>query len=149
MTEKSCFFIGHRDAAQEIYPKLEKEIENLILNFNVTKFVVGAYGNFDNMVSAALEKIKDKYYFIRVYLLLPYYTPHKHSEVPKGFDGSVFPEGLENTFPKIAIVKANRYMVEHSDYLIAHAHFVGSNSVKLVDYAKKLEAKGKLVVKII
>ena len=44
MEEKICFFIGHRDVSAEIYPKIAKEVEHLILEHNVKRFYVGHYG---------------------------------------------------------------------------------------------------------
>ena len=49
--------------------------------------------------------------------MLPYHPYDRPTPIPPGFDGTFYPPGME-TVPKwAAIVHANRYMVEHSDYL--------------------------------
>ncbi len=46
---------------------------------------------------------------------------------PPGFDGTFYPPGMETVPKRAAIVRANRYMVDHSDYLIAYAWHPASN----------------------
>ena len=79
---KNCFFIGHREASEEIYADLRTAIEQHILEHGVTEFIVGHYG---------------------------------------GFDGTYYPPDMERVPRRVAIVRANRYMVNHVNYLIAYA----------------------------
>lgn len=46
----------------------------------------------------------------------------------------------------VAIVRANHYMVDHSDFLIAYVQYPASNTRNLVEYAEKREAGGLLRV---
>ena len=46
MNNKSCFFIGHREASTEILPALERAIEQHISEYSVTEFIVGGYGGY-------------------------------------------------------------------------------------------------------
>lgn len=39
-----CFFIGHRDASEDIYAKLREAVADHITEHGVTDFVVGHYG---------------------------------------------------------------------------------------------------------
>ena len=48
MIAKSCFFIGHRKASEEIYTDLRAAVEQHIVEFGVTEFLVGHYGGFDS-----------------------------------------------------------------------------------------------------
>ena len=80
MNGKSCFFIGHRETSEAIYPALYAVVEQHILEYGVTEFIVGHYG---------------------------------------GFDSTFYPPGMESVPRKVAIVRANRYVVDHVDYLIA------------------------------
>ena len=118
--KKSCFFIGHRDTSWEIYSLVKAQIIQHIEIHGVTEFIVGNYGAFDSVCTAALCEIKREYPFIRLYLLLPYLNKTYNDDIPKYFDGSVYPDGLEKTPQRYAIIKANRYAVDHCDYLIAH-----------------------------
>lgn len=45
--ERTCFFIGHREANERVLPALEQAVEQLIVESGVTDFVVGHYGAFD------------------------------------------------------------------------------------------------------
>lgn len=47
MRGKSCFFIGHREASEAIYPAVYSAVEQHILEYGVTEFIVGHYGGFD------------------------------------------------------------------------------------------------------
>lgn len=49
---------------------------------------------------------------------------------------------MENVPRKVAIVRANRYMVDHTDFLIAYAWHPASNARDLLEYAGKREGKG-------
>ena len=53
MKSKSCFFIGHREAPESIYPELAQTVEQLIEQ-GVTDFYVGHYGNFDRLAARAV-----------------------------------------------------------------------------------------------
>ena len=57
-----------------------------------------------------------------------------------------YPPGMENVPRKVAIVRANRYMVDHTDFLIAYAWHPASNARDLLEYAKKREGKGLIQV---
>ena len=74
---------------------------------------------------------------ISLWLLLPYHPTEQKAEVPEGFDGSFYPEGMEKVPRRLAIVKSNRYMVEHVEYLIVYARYPASNTQKLLKYAQR------------
>ena len=87
MDTKSCFFIGHRDASEEIHPE-ERPIPT-----------------------------------------------------PDGFDRTFYPPGMESVPRKVAIVRANRYVVDHVDYLIAYAWHPASNGTGAGGVRKKSTKK--------
>ena len=47
---------------------------------------------------------------------------------------------------RLAIVRANRYVVDHVDYLIAYVWHSASNASELAEYAQKRERKGLITV---
>ena len=141
-----CFFIGHRDTPPSILPRLREAVEWHITEYGVNEFVVGKYGSFDSLAAQAVREAKQYHPRIRLTLLLPYYDPHKKIELPGGFDGSLYPDGLEHTPRRAAIVRANQYMVCHSDYLIAYDAGRIGNTRKLVEYARHRERKGLIRV---
>ena len=146
---KSCFFIGHREASIELLPILRQTVEKHISEYGVTEFIVGGYGGFDHLASRAVISLKQKYPQITLSLLIPYHPAERPMEAPSGFDNTYYPPGMEKVPRKLAIVRANRYMVEHVDFLIAYAWHPASNARDLVDYARKRESKGQLSVTLL
>ncbi len=62
------------------------------------------------------------------------------------FDGTIYPAGLETVPRRYAIVRANRFMVENSDFLIAYAFHAASNAREVLEYARGREARGLIRV---
>lgn len=54
----SCFFIGHREASEDILPALTEAVECHIVDYGVTEFIVGYYGGFDRMAAKAVISAK-------------------------------------------------------------------------------------------
>lgn len=139
---KSCFFVGHREADERFLPLLTKTIERLIIEESVSYFYVGRYGGFDRIVSTAVTVVKKKYPPITLMLVLPYHPAERPIDTPYGFDGTYYPEGLENVPKRYAIVRANKIMVDTSDWLVAYVRHGASNSRKLLEYAVHKQEKG-------
>ena len=149
MEGKSCFFIGHRDASEEIYPALYAAVEQHISEYGVTEFIVGHYGGFDRLAASGVKEAKRFYSGVELMLLLPYHPVKQPIPTPNGFDGTFYPPGMESVPPKVAIVRANRYVVDSVDYLIAYVWHPASNAWKLVEYAKRRTKKDTLVITLI
>lgn len=146
MNGKSCFFIGHRDTPEEIYPALYAAIEGHIVNYGVREFIVGHYGNFDRLAASAVKAAKRIYPNVKLTMLLPYHPAEKSIPTPKGFDGTFYPPGMENVPRRAAIVRANHYMVDHVDYLIACVWHTASNTKDLVEYAERHKEKRQITI---
>ena len=143
---KKCFFIGHRDCPDELFMEIQQAIERCISEYDICEFIVGRYGKFDHLAAKCFKEVKKKYPHIALTMLLPYLPVERRIDTPKGFDGSLHPEGLESVPKRLAIVRANRYVVDHADYLIAYAWHPASNARDLVDYAHKRERSGLISV---
>lgn len=143
---KSCFFIGSRYATSSIREQLVEVVEKHIAEYGVTTFTVGRYGGFDRLVIGVLCKMKKYHENIELNLLAPYALNQK-VEAPEEFDGIFYPEGLEKTPFRLAIIQANRLMVKKSDYLIAYPGH--GNSLKITEYAKRREKKGLIKVTLL
>ena len=141
MREKSCFFIGHRESSEEIYPALYAAVEQHIVEYGVTEFIVGHYGGFDRLSASAVKAAKQFYPDVKLILLLPYHPAERPIPTPDGFDGTFYPPGMESVPRKVAIVRANRYVVDHVDYFIAYAWHPASNARELLEYAKRREKR--------
>ena len=138
----TCFFIGHREAGEIVSPALIQAVERHITEYGVREFVVGHYGGFDNLAASVVREAKKSCPEVTLSLLLPYH-PHDLS-IPslKEFDNTFYPPGMENVPKRAAIIRANRYMVEHSTHLIAYVWHAASQSKELLEYARKREKRG-------
>ena len=134
---KRCFFIGHRDAPDDIYPTLLRTVVQHITEYGVTEFLAGHYGRFDRLAANAVIAAKQRYPHIVLNLLLPYHPAEQPVSLPDGFDQTFYPPEMEKVPRRLAIVRANRYVVDHTDYLIAYVCHPASNAKNLVEYAEK------------
>ena len=141
----TCFFIGHRCAPKEVYPALAEEVERQIVEHGATDFVVGHYGRFDEMAAQAVREAKARHQEVTLTLLLPYHPFDDPRSAPEGYDGTFYPPGMERVPRRLAILRANRYMVDHCGCLIAWACYPGS-ARDLLDYARRRAGKGLLRV---
>ena len=142
---KSCFFIGHREASEEIFPELAEAVEHHIVDYGVTEFIVGNYGGFDRMATRAVILAKALHPEISLLLLLSYHPAERPIETPPGFDDTFYPPGMESVPRRYAIARANRYMIDPVDYLIAYAWHPASNAKELTAYALR---KGVVVTNL-
>lgn len=149
MDTKGCFFIGHRETSEEIYPVLYAAVEQHILEYGVTEFIVGHYGGFDRLAASAVKEAKRFYPEVKLVLLLPYHPAERPISTPDGFDGTFYPPGMESVPRKAAIIRANRYVVDHVDYLIAYVWHPASKARELAEYAESREKKGSLIITLI
>lgn len=141
-----CFFIGHRETSDEIFPALKDAVRRHITEYGVTEFVVGNYGRFDHMAAKAVIGLKKHYPHITLSMLLPYHPAERQIDLPNGFDNTFYPPGMENVPRKVAIARANRYMINHSDYLISYAWHPASNARELTQYAEKRALRNLIAV---
>ncbi len=146
MDRKSCFFIGHREASEKMYPELKAAVEQHITEYGVTEFIVGHYGGFDRLAARAVIEAKKIHPEVTLTMLLPYHPVEQPIPTPAGFDSTYYPPDMERVPRRVAIVRANQYMVDHVDYLIAYAWHPASNARELVEYAKKREMRGLISI---
>ena len=145
----ACFFIGHREAPDSLLPELSTEIERHIVECGVTDFFVGRYGRFDALAANCVKAVKTRHPEVTLTLLLPYHPYDRPIATPSGFDGTFYPPGMETVPKRAAIVRANRYMIDHSEYLIAYAWYPASNAWDLVEYARGREKNEAIRITIL
>ena len=122
------------------------EVERHIVEYGVTSFFVGHYGNFDRMAAVAVKEAKKRHPEVRLMLVLPYHPAIRPVETPEGYDSTYYPWEDERIPKRLAIVKTNQRMVDTCDYLIAYAwHHLGGSG-QIVEYARKREKRGLIHV---
>ncbi len=146
MQGNKCFFIGHRETPEEIYPSLYAAVYTHITEYAVTNFIVGQYGSFDRLATRAVVAAKQIFPAIRLFLLLPYHPFERPTRPPIGFDDTYYPPNMENVPRKWAIARANRSVIDHTDYLIAYVRHTASNASQLLSYAQRRSKQGFLTV---
>ena len=139
MKTTTCFFIGHRDAPEDLRPLLSEAVERHITQCGVTEFIVGHYGRFDAMASSAVRAAKQQYPEISLVLLLPYYPFPYETD---GFDATFYPPDMESVPKPFAIVRANEYVIRTADYLICYDRGQIGKTRDFVELARQRERKG-------
>ena len=140
---KTCFLIGHRDAPEDLFPKLRDAVARHITEYGVTDFVVGHYGCFDRMAARAVREEKKQHPEVTLALLLPYY-PYEYDA--DEYDSSFYPTGMETVPKPLAITRANQYMIRHCDYLICYNCGQIGKTRELVDQALRRQSKRRIRV---
>ncbi len=66
-TKEMCTFIGHRkiEVASELELRLERLIEDLIVNKNVDTFLFGSHSQFNHLCHIIVTRLREKYPFIK------------------------------------------------------------------------------------
>ena len=146
---KSCFFIGHTEASSEILPALTEAVEHHISQYGVTEFFVGNYRGFDRMAAHAVIAAKNQHPTISLHMLIPYHPAERPIEPPPGFDDTFYPPNMETVPRRLAIVRANRYMVAHTDYLIAYVWHPASNARNILEYAQRRALQNRITVTVL
>jgi len=130
-----CFFIGHREPCDSLLPKLVHLINELITAHGVDEFIVGNYGGFDRIVLKALKEIKRIHPSIRIVLLTPYQPNEPLLSDPTAIDEIMYPPDMECIPRRFAIIHANRYTIDHVDFLVVYLKHTPSNTASFVRYA--------------
>lgn len=85
---------------------------------------------------------------MKLTLLLSYHPGERSIKLPDGFDSYLYPPNMEKVPKRLAIVRANHYAVDSSDYLIAYSWKPG-NTRKVVEYAQSRERHGQIQITIL
>lgn len=139
-----CFFIGHRQVNEKIYPMLFNEVVRHIEEYGVNEFAVGCYGRFDALAAKAVTNAKKEFSYVRL-LNVMYYYHHKEISLPQGFDGYLYPSESEMYHSRYSIVQGNQYMVRNSSYLICYVTHTVSNAKKYWSMQKLERGKARFI----
>ena len=112
----------------------------------MTEFVVGKYSRFDALAAKCVKAAKKRHSGVTPTLLLLYPLYDHPTPTPADFDGTFYPLGMETVPKRAAIVRANRYMVAHSEYLIAYVQHSASKAWDLAKYVRRYEKQGSITI---
>ena len=141
----SCTFFGHQIINKNIKELLMCQVENLITEYGVNIFYVGNNGQFDHLVAAVLRELKSRHPQISYSIVLAYLPEREKEHNQLSYTETIYPEGLEDTPPRFAISKRNKWMVMQSDYVIAYVEHSFGGAAQFAEYARK---KHKTVINL-
>lgn len=136
-----CTFCGH----SKIYSPYEdikaatQQIVSGLIQDGYDDFLIGNYGQFDRLAASVCLTLKQDYPSIVVNLVVPYYQPQLDSyekEYRARFDGVIVP-ALESTPYQYRIVRANEYMVDRADTIVAYVNASIGGAVRTLAYAER------------
>ncbi|MBR0162417.1 MAG: DUF1273 domain-containing protein [Oscillospiraceae bacterium] len=139
----SCTFAGHRNVfLPDADRKIEVALDWLIARDDAFVFYTGGMGEFDIKCASAVRAAKRRHIDkeIRLILVLPYMSNCLNTDknyYESSFDDVMIPIELVSVYPKAAIQKRNRWMVDRSDYLIACVHRDFGGAYETVQYAMR------------
>lgn len=140
-----CTFAGHRHILRSgIEPIVEKIIEEILCEGQEFCFYTGGMGEFDALCARCVRRARSMHpeKKIRLVLVEPY-MKQSINEAGKIllslYDEIILPDELAGVHYKQAITKRNRWMIEHSDHLIAYVHRSEGGAYSMLRYA---ESKG-------
>lgn len=128
--------IAFSDVARIEY---EKVLTNLIEE-GADEFLLGGYGNFDNISESILFGLKLTYPHIRLTLVTAYIDQGKDSYL---YDDIEYPP-IENVPLKFAILERNKWMVDNADVVIAYVIIPAGGAAKTLEYAERKKKKNNL-----
>jgi len=131
----TCTFFGHRDCPDSIMPRLREALVRLITQEGVDRFYVGNQGNFDAMVYRVLCELRNIYPHIYVSVVLAY-MPIEEIANKYGSD-TILPEGIEAVPKRYAISWRNKWMIEHSEYVVTYVTRSFGGAAKFAEFAEK------------
>ena len=67
-------------------------------------------------------------------------------DTPLGFDGTLYPPGMETAPKRLVILRADHYMVEHSTHLIAYVAHSSAGSREVLEAALRRQRRGLMRV---
>jgi hypothetical protein len=133
----SCTFFGHQIINKNIKELLMCQVENLITEYGVNIFYVGNNGQFDHLVAAVLRELKSRHPQISYSIVLAYLPEREKEHNQLSYTETIYPEGLEDTPPRFAISKRNKWMVQQSEYVIAYVEHSFGGAAQFTEYARK------------
>ena len=136
----ACTFFGHRECPGLDSQVLLQAIEDLICK-GVDTFYVGNQGQFDSAVYSCLRQLRMEHPHIRICVVLAY-LPAEKNEYDDMAD-TMYPE-IEG-HPKFAIERRNRWMIDHSDFLLCYINHTWGGAYK---FAKLAKQRGKTVINL-
>ena len=141
---KTCCFTGHREIPSYLYDKITKETEQAIeehIRDGYLYFGTGGALGFDTIAALTVLKLRKKYPYIKLILVLPCSTQTKnwlpqdvkiYEEIKKQANKVVY---TSQEYAKGCMHKRNRHLVDHSSACICYFSNNKGGTAYTVNYA--------------
>ena len=136
--KRTCCGFGHRIVLIDVGTSLREELCCLIEAHGVTRFLTGGMGEFDELFAKTIHFLRSVYPQISLCLVVPYLTKslnEKRELLSSLYDEIILPSELDDVNKKAAIPMRNRWMVDHSDFVISAVHRDFGGAYEAVSYA--------------
>ncbi len=146
---KTCCGFGHRIVLIDVEASLREVLCNLIEAHDVTRFLTGGMGEFDELFAKTVRSLRSVYPQTRLCLVVPYLTKslnERRKLLSSLYDEIILPSELDGANKKAAIPMRNRWMVDHSDFVISAVHRDFGGAYEAVAYAVR---QGVPIIKIV
>jgi uncharacterized phage-like protein YoqJ len=160
---KTCAFLGNdydtilgrkcgHNTPTSLKERIKEEIINLIENEGVTEFLVGELGGYEIDAYDTVLEVQKEYPNIRVILVISKITElHEVGErdrcnkvEKRGCDDFILPDRCATGYRRLSIVYRNRYIIEHTDFIIAYNKYEG----RAYEFCEAAKGKGVKIIEL-
>ena len=139
-------FFGHRevDHFRETEQALENLIQQLILEHDYVEFLIGRNGEFDQLVSSVVHRVRKRldYKNCSLILVLPYVTAefrNNESSFLEYYDEVEVSQTASSGHFKAAMQTRNKEMVDRADLVVFYVERASGGAYQTLTYAQKEE----------
>ena len=139
-------FFGHRevDHFRETEQALENLIQQLILEHDYVEFLIGRNGEFDQLVSSVVHRVRKRldYKNCSLILVLPYMTAefrNNESSFLEYYDEVEVSQTASSGHFKAAMQTRNKEMVDRADLVVFYVERASGGAYQTLTYAQKEE----------
>ena len=136
-------FAGHAflPSNNDLKEIIKDQIRKNITSSDFITFYLGGYGAFDEICALACRELKKEYKNVELVYVTPYISLQKQDEIKKMknlnlYDTSIYPP-IENTPPKLAILKRNEWMMKNADLVIVYVDHNYGGAYRSLQVAKR------------
>lgn len=136
---KACCGFGHREVFENISEKIYSAVKEAAEQ-GCELFYTGAMGNFDELFSSAVRRLKKEYPNIKLVCVKPYMTKDINTYgdyLYKLYDDIIVPTELADIHYKTVIHKRNQWIVDNSSVIIGYIKRDCGGAYKALKYAEK------------
>lgn len=155
MKEFTCCFSGHRTLPKDKLSDISACLEQIIIEYineGYRYFGTGGALGFDTLAAETILKLKNKYPFIKLILVLPCLSQTKgwkkfdvdrYNYIKTQADKTVY---TSKEYTSDCMFKRNRHLVNHSSLCICYLSKYSGGTAYTVNYAKKNNLKIENIV---